>query len=129
MASLPSDDPATAGVTPEGPAPAAVPSEPPKVSLWDFIIQRRADGVLKYLERMNSQDARDNTSLVSRILDQRVEQSVRFSFYNPVIGQHGYRHILSDVPLCPKGTTSLHLAVLVRDAPCVTALLQYAQPV
>jgi hypothetical protein len=57
-------------------------------------------------------------------------QSVRFRFHNPVIGAHGYYHVLveptsGDKVIVPKGTTPLHFAVRQRLSRFVTTLLEF----
>ena len=108
--------------TPGGPAAAS------KVSHWDFMLFRQPDALQHYLSRLSAVDARDGTTLVSKVLDQRVEQSVRFRFYNPVIGSHGYHHVLVEPrgagQTVPKGSTPLHFAVRQRLARCATILCE-----
>jgi hypothetical protein len=55
------------GDTPAGPAPS-------KISHWDFMLFRQHDALLHYLSRLAALDARDGSALVSKVLDQRVEQ-------------------------------------------------------
>jgi hypothetical protein len=112
------------------PAAAGVVAPAEKQSLWDFIFQKKADGVKSYLDVLAARDAAEGTTLVNRILDQRVEQSVRFKFYNPVMGQHGYHHVLSTPALlAPKGSSPLHWAIIMRDPACMTVLLNFCADV
>ena len=68
------------------------------VSIWDYIITSAPDQLLKYINIMSDRDndlENENKEikfddLTLKILDQRVEQSVRFTFEVPVFGIYGY---------------------------------------
>eukprot|EP00455_Lapot_gusevi_P028389 TRINITY_DN3028_c0_g2_i1.p1 TRINITY_DN3028_c0_g2~~TRINITY_DN3028_c0_g2_i1.p1 ORF type:complete len:481 (-),score=100.95 TRINITY_DN3028_c0_g2_i1:148-1542(-) len=101
------------------------------VSLWDFILNQQVEDLAEYLELLCENEEKNEKSpesnqLVSRILDQRVEQSVRFKFFNPVVGRHGYYHVLTEnnKMIVSRGTTPLHFAVHCGAAKCLTLLLQ-----
>jgi hypothetical protein len=119
---------ATSAATAVADPVAAATAAAQPVSLWDFILGNQHVDVEQYLQRIAASDARDGTNLIDRILGQRVEQSVRFKFHHPVMGDHGYYHASLDpehLRLLPKGTSPLHLAVRVRSSACVALLLQY----
>jgi hypothetical protein len=123
-APLPNAAAAAAVADPAATATAAAAAVP--VSLWDFILGHQHVEAEQYLLRIAASDARDGTNLIDRILGQRVEQSVRFKFHHPVMGDHGYFHASLDpthTRLLPKGTSPLHLAVRVRSSSCVALLL------
>eukprot|EP00455_Lapot_gusevi_P034044 TRINITY_DN3744_c0_g1_i1.p1 TRINITY_DN3744_c0_g1~~TRINITY_DN3744_c0_g1_i1.p1 ORF type:complete len:883 (+),score=279.41 TRINITY_DN3744_c0_g1_i1:132-2780(+) len=104
------------------------------ISIWDFVLYGQHQELQSYIQLLHERDdvmADEKGDLTQRILEQRVESSVRFKFINPVIGQHGYLHVnapksankyAKEITL--KGTTPLHYAAHLRLAECCQVLLQ-----
>ena len=104
------------------------------ISIWDFILFNQVGELQNYINMLQSKD--DNTVddkdlLCQKVLDSRVESSVRFLFQNPIVGQHGYTHVsLAKSPsryaevVVVKGSTPLHYAVHLRHDACISVLLE-----
>jgi hypothetical protein len=83
------------------------------------------------LQERDDAAAEEKDVVMPKVLDARVEQSVRFEFTNPLVGQHGYLHVLRDKnpsklskEVVLKGSTPLHFAVFLRATDAVQVLLQ-----
>ena len=104
------------------------------VSIWDFILFDQTQEAETYIGMLQSKDdssTEGKEMLTARVLDARVEASVRFNFINPLVGQHGYLHIryaqstnsyASYVLL--KGSTPLHYAVQLQHHKLLKILLE-----
>ena len=105
----------------------SVPEVPPNV--WDFILSNNSVDLEKFLFAIAELDSTQNTNVLQRVLDQRVNQASRFKFYNPIYGQHGWYHVLTedrgDRTLIPPLSSPLHYAVHIKALACVPVLLQY----
>ena len=100
-----------------------------KVSLWDIILKNNPIECEKYLSSIAEAEYNDNIFLMAKILDQRVNTSSRFKFYNPVIGSHGYFHILTEndnfVAYLTPNSTPLHYVVELKSYGVIPILLKY----
>ena len=104
------------------------------MSIWDFILFGQTAELQAYVNMLQERDdaAQEEKDVVMpKVLDSRVEQSVRFEFVNPLVGQHGYLHVLRDKcankackDVVLKGSTPLHFAVFLRLPDAVQVLLQ-----
>ena len=100
---------------------------------WDLILHFQTSELTNYLHLLQSKDDRatDKDAVTQRVLDARVETSVRFDFQNPIVGQHGYTHKdgvrsqnkwAQEVVL--KGATALHYAVHLGNEQALNVLLE-----
>lgn len=59
------------------------------VSIWDFILFNQVGELQSYIQMLQSKDdaaAEDKDMICQKVLDGRVENSVRFQFENPLVG-------------------------------------------
>ncbi len=113
------------------------------VSLWDIILYAEPDQLAQYITFLSLRDTEAERraaaeglappkydDLTLRVLDQRVEQSLRFKLQVPVFGSHGYQHVLladenavrlspllaplASLAYAPKGATPLHFVVMLH---------------
>ena len=111
------------------------------VSIWDFILFNQLPEAQAYINMLQVKDdthsldiINENNQelmLIQRVLDARVETSVRFSFINPLVGQHGYLHISNSKSsnklasyVLLKGSSPLHFAVHLQHHSFIKLLLE-----